>query len=67
MNGRFEGLQDRIIKTDTLSPAAAAMREMDDAMRGETLGAIRRVVEDNFRDGVVALRAACWIVTARRA
>lgn len=50
-----------------IGPAAAAMREMDEAARGETLAAIRRVVESNQRDGVVALRAACWIVTARLA
>jgi SAM-dependent methyltransferase len=49
-----------------IGPAAAAMREMDDASRGETLAAIRGLMENNCRDGVVALRAACWIVTARR-
>jgi SAM-dependent methyltransferase len=49
-----------------IGPAAAAMREMDEAARGETRAAIRRVVEDNRHDGIVALRAACWIVTARR-
>lgn len=49
-----------------IGPAAAAMREMDDIARVGTLRAIRQVVEDNCRDGIVALRAACWIVTARR-
>lgn len=49
-----------------IGPAAAALREMDDAARGETLAAIRQVVEHNHRDGLVAMRAACWIVTARR-
>jgi hypothetical protein len=49
-----------------IGPAAAALREMDDAAHGETLAAIRQVVEHNHRDGLVAMRAACWIVTARR-
>jgi SAM-dependent methyltransferase len=48
-----------------IGPAAAAIREMDDTARGETLAAIRGVVEANCCDGVVALRAACWIVSAR--
>jgi hypothetical protein len=50
-----------------IGPAAAAMREMDQAVRADTFAAIRQVVESNWRDGVVALRAACWIVTARLA
>jgi len=49
-----------------IGPAAAAMREMDETTRGRTLAAIREVVAENCRDDVVALRAACWIVTARR-
>ena len=49
-----------------IGPAAAAMREMDEAARGETRAAIRRVVENNRHQGIVALRAACWIVTAQR-
>jgi SAM-dependent methyltransferase len=48
-----------------IGPAAAAMREMDETSRRQTLTAIRSVVEGHRRDGVVALRAACWIVTAR--
>jgi SAM-dependent methyltransferase len=48
-----------------IGPAAAAMRDMDEGARGETLAAIRRVVEQHHHDGIVALRAACWIVTAR--
>jgi SAM-dependent methyltransferase len=49
-----------------IGPAAAALREMDEGARAEVLAAIRAVVQDHRRDGVVALRAACWIVTARR-
>ncbi len=50
-----------------IGPAAAAMRTMDEPAREETLAGIRAVAEANCRDGVVALRAATWIVTARRA
>jgi len=49
-----------------IGPAAAAMRLMDEDARADTLAALRDVVADNCRDGVVALRAATWIVTARR-
>ena len=49
-----------------IGPAAAAMRAMDEPARATTLAAIRALAHDNCRDGVVALRAATWIVTARR-
>jgi SAM-dependent methyltransferase len=48
-----------------IGPAAAALREMEEPARGETLAAIRAVAQLNCHDGVVALRAACWIVSAR--
>lgn len=50
-----------------IGPAAATLREMDEQGREATLAAIRRVAQDKCRDGLVALRAATWIVTARRA
>lgn len=50
-----------------IGPAAAALRVMADGPRGETLAAIRDLARENWRDGIVALRAATWIVTARRA
>ena len=49
-----------------IGPAAAAMRAMDEPQRNRTLEALRRVVTENCHDGVVALSAAAWIVTARR-
>jgi hypothetical protein len=39
---------------------------MDEPERSRTVDALRRVAQENCRDGVVALRAAAWIVTARR-
>jgi SAM-dependent methyltransferase len=50
-----------------IGPAAAVLADMAKAQRGQLLDAMREVVEDNCRDGMVALRAAAWIVTARRA
>jgi SAM-dependent methyltransferase len=50
-----------------IGPAAAAMREMDSPRRDEILSALREIVTAHCRDGIVALRAATWIVTARRA
>jgi len=50
-----------------IGPAAAAMRLMDEHARAATIAAIREVVTPHLRDGLVALRAATWIVTAHRA
>lgn len=50
-----------------IGPAAAAIRQMDSADREKTLAAMREILTQHCRDGVVALRAAAWIVTARRA
>ena len=58
--------EDAMAYFRTIGPAAAAMREMPEGERGGVLEAIREVVRANCRDGIVALRAACWIVTARR-
>ena len=49
-----------------IGPAAAAIREMDAASRARVLDSIREVLRDNCSEGVVAMRAATWIVTARR-
>lgn len=59
-------VEDAMAYFQRIGPGAAAMRQMDEDARDRTLGAIRRIVKDNCRDGVVALRAATWIVTARR-
>jgi SAM-dependent methyltransferase len=50
-----------------IGPAAAALRELDEAERGRVLDGLRKVVTDHCHNGVVAFRAATWIVTARRA
>ncbi len=58
-------VEDAMSYFTRIGPAAAALREMEESARAETLAAIRAVAEGNCRDGVVALRAACWIVSAK--
>jgi SAM-dependent methyltransferase len=60
-------IEDSMRYFQRIGPAAAALRELDEAERTRILSALRGVVTDHCRDGVVALRAAAWIVTARRA
>lgn len=59
-------VEDALAYFQRIGPAAATLREMDEGPRNDTLAAIRDVARENCRDGVVALRAATWIVTARR-
>jgi SAM-dependent methyltransferase len=58
---------DAMTYFQTIGPAAVALREMPEADRARVLAAIHEVVTANCRDGVVALRAGLWIVTASRA
>jgi SAM-dependent methyltransferase len=59
-------IEDAMGYFQTIGPAAAIMRELDEVEREPILDGIRAVVTEHCRDGVVALRAATWIVTARR-
>jgi SAM-dependent methyltransferase len=60
-------VEDALSYFQRIGPAAAALREMDGDTREEVIEGLREVASENCRDGVVALRAATWIVTARRA
>ena len=57
---------DAMTYFQTIGPAAVALREMPEAERAGVLAAMRDVVTANCRDGIVALPAALWIVTASR-
>lgn len=59
-------IEDAMTYFQTIGPAAVALREMGEGDRDDVLAAIREVVVANCRDGVVALRAGVWIVTATR-
>jgi hypothetical protein len=62
-----EPIEDALEFFRTIGPAAAALRAMDEPARDSVLAGMREVVTANCRDGVVALRAGTWLVTARRA
>jgi SAM-dependent methyltransferase len=49
-----------------IGPAARALRELDVDARDAFFAELRDLARQNQRDGIVALRAAAWIVTARR-
>jgi SAM-dependent methyltransferase len=49
-----------------IGPAARTLRELDEDARGEFFVRLGDLARQNLREGVVALRAAAWIVTARR-
>lgn len=50
-----------------IGPAAAALADMQPEERDEVLAEVRAYLETKEFDGIVALGAAAWIVTARRA
>ena len=57
-------VDDAVSYFTRIGAAALALSEMDDVDRQTTLLRIRDFARENCRDGVVALRAATWIVTA---
>jgi SAM-dependent methyltransferase len=50
----------------SIGPAARALREMDEGQRQAFFDRLRAHAEEHLRDGLVLLRAASWIVSARR-
>jgi SAM-dependent methyltransferase len=60
-------IDDAMSYFQRIGPAAAALRELNQAGRDEVLAALHELVTAHCRDGVVALRAATWIVSARKA
>jgi len=51
----------------TIGPAARAAAEMAPEERARFLDRVRELARRNLNEGIVALRAAAWIVTARKA
>lgn len=49
----------------SIGPAARALREMDEPAREQFWAALRELAGRNLREGIVSLRAAAWIVSAR--
>lgn len=51
----------------SIGPAARAWRDLDPAQLEQFEADLRALAEQHCRDGIVALRASAWIVSARRA
>jgi SAM-dependent methyltransferase len=60
-------VEDALDYFTTIGPAAPLARELDKAQREVFLGLLRDLARRNLHEGIVSLRAAAWIVTARNA
>ena len=60
-------VEDAVSYFTTIGPAAAALREMDEGERPGFTSRVRELCRASERDGLVSLRAAAWIVSARKA
>lgn len=58
---------DAVAYWSSIGPASMRLAEMNDVVRQESIVRLREVARRNLRDGVVALKAAAWIVSARKA
>jgi SAM-dependent methyltransferase len=59
-------VEDTLGYFSAIGPAARTLRELDDDARRKFFARLGDLARENLREGVVALRAAAWIVTARR-
>jgi hypothetical protein len=60
-------VNDAVAYWSSIGPAALRLAEMDDVTRRGCELRLAQLAGRHSRDGVVALRAAAWIVTARKA
>ena len=61
-----EPLSDAVSYFISIGPAAAAAREMDEAEEALFAERLRTMLESHLNEGIVALSAAAWIVTANK-
>ncbi len=59
-------VEDAVGYFSTIGPAARAASEMDADERERFLARVRELAARNRHEGIVSLRAAVWIVTARK-
>lgn len=59
-------IEDAVGYFSRIGPIARAASEMDSDARGRLFDRVRRMAQNNLRDGVVMLAAGVWIVTAKR-
>ena len=58
-------VEDTLAYFATIGPAARAARELDESAREAFFDRVRDLASRHLREGIVSLRAAAWIVTAR--
>jgi SAM-dependent methyltransferase len=59
-------IEDAVAYFSTIGPAARAAREMSADERERFQDRVRELARRNVREGIVSLRAAAWIVAARK-
>jgi SAM-dependent methyltransferase len=59
-------IEDAVAYFSTIGPAARAMSVMSTEGRERFCERVRELARRNLREGIVALRAGAWIVTARK-
>jgi SAM-dependent methyltransferase len=65
--GGDQPVADAVEYFSVIGPAARAASELEPAERARFLDRLRELARRNLREGIVSLRAAAWIVTARKA
>lgn len=58
---------DAVAYYSAIGPAARAASELDEAERERFLDQVHQLADRHRHEGIVAMRAAAWIVTARKA
>lgn len=65
LGGGADPVEDALGYVAAIGPAARAARELDPAARDRFLDRARGHLERHLQEGIVALRAGAWIVSAR--
>jgi SAM-dependent methyltransferase len=65
--GGEDPIEDAVEYFSAIGPAARAARELDAEGRARFCERLRELAQRNLYEGIVSLRAAAWIVTARKA
>lgn len=67
VGGGPDPVEDAVSYFSAIGPSSRAAREMTDDARTRFFGRVGDLARRNLHGGLVALRAAAWIVTARKA
>ncbi|BBC72612.1 conserved hypothetical protein [Altererythrobacter sp. B11] len=66
VGGGEDPVEDTVAYYSVIGPAARSLAEMPAAEREELFDSIRALARRNLHEGLVVLRAAAWIVSARK-